>query len=204
MGTEFNQETAGYARDRFGLRVIAGEAFEALAANQFDLITIIHVLEHLPNPGEMIARCRRVLKNGGRLVIAVPNFASMQAVVGKDKWFHLDLPYHLTHFSDAGLDGLLGRHGFRVARRRHFDLEQNVFGWLQTLLNLCGLRRNALYDLLKQAPLRGEVGRLGPGSVTATLVLLPLLAPTSLLLAFVESILLRRGGTIELEAVSGP
>ena len=43
------------------------------------------------------------LRPGGRVVVACPNLASLQARIGGDRWFHQDVPRHLTHFTAAGL-----------------------------------------------------------------------------------------------------
>jgi hypothetical protein len=116
------------------------------------------------------------------------------------------LPYHLVHFSEEGLRRLLQLNGFRISRTRRFDLEQNPFGWLQTLLNLAGIRANLFYNLLKNPALRkAELACASVGDIVLTFVLLPLFMPLSLLLALLEAFLLKRGGTIELwgEKVAG-
>jgi len=127
----------------------------------------------------MLGECRRLLRTGGLLVIAIPNLGSLQAYFGMRHWFHLDIPLHLCHFTENGLRRLLARSGFKVRHIRQFDLEYNPYGWLQTLLNATGIRKNWLYDRLW------------------TFALLPLYAPRSLALALFESYALKRGGTIE-------
>jgi 2-polyprenyl-3-methyl-5-hydroxy-6-metoxy-1,4-benzoquinol methylase len=202
-GTEFNAETASYAAKAYGLEVKGGVPSEwGFPDTSFDVITIHHALEHVPDPEEMIGACTRLLKNEGLLVIAVPNLSSLQAAAGKGAWFHLDVPYHLYHFSEEGLAKLLRKHSFAVARTRRFDLEQGPFGWLQTLLNRSGIRRNFLYDLLKNPVLRNreKAGNIKT-DVLYTFLLLPLYIPLSFMLSLVESFLLKRGGTVEMYAV---
>ena len=202
-GVEFNDETAAYARDVYGVTVTTGLA---LPDASFDVITINHVLEHIAAPAQTIQACYRLLKKGGLLVVAVPNIRSLQATVGKSAWLHLDVPYHLVHFSEEGLSKLLQMNGFSINRIRRFDLEQNPFGWLQTLLNLAGIRANLLYNLLKNPVLRkAELANATVGDILLTFILLPFFAPLSLLLALLEAFLLKRGGTIELwgEKVTG-
>jgi SAM-dependent methyltransferase len=202
-GTEFNEETASYASRAYGLDVRSGAPSEwGFTDASFDVITIHHALEHVPDPGEMIGACRQLLKKNGLLVIAVPNLSSLQAAAGKEAWFHLDVPYHLYHFSEAGLAGLLRKYSFSIARISRFDLEQGPFGWLQTLLNRSGIRRNLLYDLLKNPALRNhEKAGAIKMDILYTFLLLPLYIPLSFLLSFVESFLIKRGGTVEMYAV---
>lgn len=117
--------------------------------DHFDQVILWHVLEHLTNPREILREINRILKPGGQVIVAVPNFSSLQSQWSGPAWFHLDLPRHLYHFPVAGLRRLLGRTGFDVAREQHFSLRQNPFGWVQSAFNRRGqLPRNALYNLL--------------------------------------------------------
>ncbi len=133
-------------------------------AAYFDQVIIWHVLEHLPDPRQTLDEIRRVLKPGGRLVVAVPNYSSFQARCSGAGWFHLDPPRHLYHFPAQGLRRLLDSTGFRVEREHHFSLRQNPFGWVQSALNcIPQLPRNGLYSLLKRRgdgpPICGPFGR---------------------------------------------
>jgi len=124
-----------------------------LPAGHFDEVIIWHVLEHLRDPREAIREIRRVLKMGGTMVLAVPNFSSWQARWARNAWFHLDLPRHLFHFPLDALKQMITDEGFVCAGTHHFSLRQNPFGWLQSALNkLTKLPRNGLYVLLQRRP----------------------------------------------------
>jgi SAM-dependent methyltransferase len=70
----------------------------------FDLITFLHVLEHMENPADSLKEADRFLKPGGLLVIEVPNIESMGFRLFKTKWFPLeDIPSHINHFSKTSL-----------------------------------------------------------------------------------------------------
>jgi len=199
-GTEYDDESAAAARETYGLDVRTGDlAGAGFPPGFFDVITMNHVLEHLPDPAGAMERCRGLLRPGGVFVVAVPNLASLQASAGKSHWFHLDPPHHLFHFTEQGLLDLLKRSGFRVRKVRRFDLEYDPFGWLQTLLNRVCRSRNALFDRLR----RESAGTSPPAAdVAASLLLAPILAPASLLLSALDSFLLRRGGTVEIIATA--
>lgn len=200
-GVEFNAETASYASRVYGIDVVTMQDMDMLPEKSFDVITMYHVLEHVDRPAQLLAQCRRLLQEGGRLIIAVPNIASLQAVTGRAVWFHLDLPCHLYHFTPEGLLRLLREHGFSIESVSHLDLEQNPFGWLQTLLNRSGIKRNFLYDVLKQRSLRRQCGTGGAArDALLTLALLPVYAPLAVLLSIGEAFF-KRGGTIEIAAV---
>ena len=204
-GAEFSKETAASASETYGIPVVTGNPSEwGLGDGSFDAVTISHVLEHSFRPDEMIASCEKLLRKGGLIVVAVPNICSLQARMGRNAWFHLDVPYHLHHFSAEGLRSLLERHSFRVMKTRHFDIEYNPFGWLQTLLNLSGIQPNLVYNLLKTPELRREeFPRVKKRDLFLTLGLLPFFLPLAFFLSAYESFLLRQGGTIEVYAVKG-
>jgi len=65
----------------------------------FEVITLWHVLEHLPNLEETIYKIEKLLKPAGILIIAVPNFKSYDARYYKNYWAAFDVPRHLWHFS---------------------------------------------------------------------------------------------------------
>ncbi|MGD0884973.1 MAG: class I SAM-dependent methyltransferase [Thermodesulfovibrionales bacterium] len=201
-GIEFNEETASYASAGYGLDVLSGDLTEhEFPDGFFDVISMNHVLEHVVNPRAMVEECTRILRKGGLLVIAVPNLSSLQASAGKRAWFHLDVPFHLCHFSEEGLVALLRKDSFLIKKVRRFDLEYNPFGWLQTLLNVSGIRENVLYNLLKTVSLRkSEMKPLSIRDALLTFMLLPIFLPLSLALSLYES-LVKKGGTIEVFAI---
>lgn len=200
MGIEVNEETAAAARKNYNIPVITTKVMSSsLADGSFDVITLNHVLEHLHDPKEMVKECRRLLRKGGLLVTAVPNLSSLQASFGKESWFHLDPPYHIHHFTQNGLIRLLETHQFKVCTVRHFDLEYNPFGWLQTLLNKSGICRNLFYNLMKSTPTTKNSFRKNTiRDFILTFAFLPFYAPLALILSILESFLVRKGGTIEV------
>ena len=150
-GVEISRAAASGADPRAEIRIAARLADAAYPDAHFDEVVIWHVLEHVHDPKATLLEIRRILKPGGRLVVAVPNFSSLQARWAGAAWFHLDLPRHLWHFPLAALRQLLSDCGFEVRSEHHFSLRQNPFGWLQSALNrVPGLPRNGLYTLLQR------------------------------------------------------
>lgn len=72
-------------------------------SNQFDVITMWHVLEHVPNLDAYIDSLKKLLKQDGVLVVAVPNFKSHDAKHYKQFWAAYDVPRHLWHFSQKSI-----------------------------------------------------------------------------------------------------
>lgn len=85
---------------------------------QFDVITLWHVLEHLPNLEEQIEQMVSLLKDGGSLFVAVPNFKSADAKYYKNFWAGYDVPRHLWHFSRTAISKLFEKHHMKVVRTR--------------------------------------------------------------------------------------
>lgn len=199
---EFSETAAQYARDELRLPVFVGNILQSpYADSSFDTVVLWHVLEHLPDPAAAIRKVRQILRPGGLLVIAVPNFESLQARFAGRHWFHLDVPRHYHHFSLTVLRRLLTSNGFSICDISHLSLEYNPYGWIQSLLNRLGFRHNLLYDLLKNRSARSlpDPSRAAPVQLLLTLGVLPVIVPLSFGLTLLE-VFLRRGGTIEVYA----
>jgi len=148
-GVELGPDALRGVDPRAQVRIAPTLAAAGHPAERFDMVLIWHVLEHLREPGATLAEAHRLLRPGGRLVVAVPNFSSWQARWAGPAWFHLDPPRHLHHFPLAALRRLVERSGFEIVAEHHFSLRQNPFGWIQSALNRWGgLPRNGLYTLL--------------------------------------------------------
>jgi SAM-dependent methyltransferase len=120
--------------------------------NFFDVVLIWHVLEHIDDPISMIRETTRILRPGGLLAIAVPNFGCNQARFFRGSWFHLDLPRHAHHFTKDVLLGFLKDNGFNIIRNHTFSIEQNLFGFIQSFFNkiVPFAKPNQFYSLLKK------------------------------------------------------
>ena len=77
----------------------------------WEAVTLWHVLEHVEDPRAALERIAGWLSPGGTLLVGVPNLASLQARLGGERWYHLDVPRHRTHFTAQGLELLLGAPG---------------------------------------------------------------------------------------------
>ena len=77
-----------------------------LEDHSFDVITMWHVLEHVPNLDEYIIDLKRLLKPNGTILIAVPNFKSFDANYYGRFWAAFDVPRHIWHFSKTAIEKL--------------------------------------------------------------------------------------------------
>ena len=83
---------------------------------QFDVITLWHVLEHVENLQEYITTLKSLLTENGRLIIAVPNFKSYDAIKYKEFWAAFDVPRHLWHFSKTSISKLFSYENMKVEK----------------------------------------------------------------------------------------
>lgn len=86
--------------------VLFVENISELESNSFDVITMWHVLEHVPDLENQIAELKRLIKSSGTIIIAVPNFKSYDAKHYKEFWAAFDIPIHLWHFSKTAIEKL--------------------------------------------------------------------------------------------------
>jgi len=82
----------------------------------FDVITMWHVLEHVPNLNAYVSNLKTLLKPNGTLIVAVPNFKSYDANYYKEFWAAYDVPRHLWHFSKKSISNLFARQNMKVKK----------------------------------------------------------------------------------------
>ncbi len=87
-----------------------------LENNSFDVITMWHVLEHVPNLELQIQELKRLLKPTGTLIVAVPNFKSFDANHYKTFWAAYDVPIHFWHFSKKAIQSLFEKVDMRLEK----------------------------------------------------------------------------------------
>ena len=89
-----------------------------LGNQKFQVITLWHVLEHLPDLENQILKVVQLLEDDGTLVIAVPNYKSWDAKYYKEFWAAYDVPRHLWHFSRTSIQDLFATQGMKVSTTR--------------------------------------------------------------------------------------
>ncbi len=113
-GSEVDPQAVETARAEHGLTVHLGElASLGFPAASFDAVTMNQVIEHVYDPVSLVRESLRVLKPGGRLVLATPNINSLGHQRFGRNWSHLDPPRHLHLFTRVTLAECATRGGFR-------------------------------------------------------------------------------------------
>lgn len=111
LGIEPNDKAKGIA---IGKGIKFGDTIEKLESNSFDVITMWHVLEHVPDVEHQVAELKRLLKPTGTIIIAVPNFKSYDANHYKQFWAAYDVPRHLWHFSKTAIEKLFDKQNMNL------------------------------------------------------------------------------------------
>ncbi len=128
---DFSPHAVAQVRRLFGIPTVAGTLPhpEILPAS-FDVITMGAVLEHVPEPHQVIAAAFEALRPGGYLVVSVPNFAGWGCRHFDRHWWGLQLPHHLLHFTPDTLRQLLTSHGLEVRTLKVVGMA----GWMRRSL----------------------------------------------------------------------
>jgi len=174
--------------------VVRGSLDELRGLGTFDVITLWHSFEHMTDPVAEMDKIIELLADGGTLFLIVPDFGGMQARTFGGSWYHLDVPRHVHHFTQAALRELVESRGLVVVGMDHHEIEYDLFGWLQSTLNALLPTPNLFFNWLTRKPLPHRGWDLWTGIVLATL-LMPLAVVATAL-----GIVTRRGATINLVA----
>ena len=100
FGMEPSLKARGFAASK---NIHLEESLKMLEGKKYDVISLWHVLEHLPDLHKQIKKIEQLVKDDGFLVIAVPNFNSYDAKYYKNFWAAYDVPRHLWHFSKSSI-----------------------------------------------------------------------------------------------------
>lgn len=106
IGVEPSDRAKNIAKEK-GISFV--EDISTLESNSLDVITMWHVLEHVPNLEHQIQELKRLLKPTGTLIVAVPNYKSFDAGHYKTFWAAYDVPIHFWHFSKKSIQLLFER-----------------------------------------------------------------------------------------------
>lgn len=87
-----------------------------LEKQSFDVITMWHVLEHVPNLEAQVKELKRLLKPTGSLIVAVPNFKSFDANYYQSFWAAYDVPIHFWHFSKKAIKAVFEKEQIELVK----------------------------------------------------------------------------------------
>jgi 2-polyprenyl-3-methyl-5-hydroxy-6-metoxy-1,4-benzoquinol methylase len=113
IGVEPSEKAKAIAKNK-GVTFV--ESLNDLENNSFDVITMWHVLEHVPDLENQIKELKRLIKPSGTIIIAVPNFNSFDAKYYGSFWAAYDVPIHLWHFSKTAIKKLFAKENLELQK----------------------------------------------------------------------------------------
>lgn len=116
-GLEPDDTARNNAKTLYNIEPLPSTELFSLPPQQFDAITMWHVLEHVHALHDYLRQIKTLLKPEGSLLIAVPNYTSSDAEHYGPFWAAYDVPRHLYHFSPDAMETLLKQHKIRIVRK---------------------------------------------------------------------------------------
>jgi SAM-dependent methyltransferase len=134
-----------------------------IPASDCDIVTFWHVFEHLADARAILAKVHRILRPSGLVIIAVPNFESVQSKVFRSHWYHIDIPRHLFHYTPRTLGAIVEQCGFTVQDVGYGWREHDRAGILGSLMRLSPPGEHLLHKAVRKLagiPVAGALARL--------------------------------------------
>lgn len=180
---EMDARCVSHLRDTVAVHAIHSDqparVLDKLPASR--VVALWQVLEHLPNPLDVVAAAGRNLDYGGALVVSTPNPSAVQFRLMGHRWPHIDAPRHLWLIPPSVLVTEAAKYGLRLVLLTTDDpggRRWNRFGWQRLLMNRCGTSgmRRAAFVVGAAVAVLGmpwERGRLRGSCYTAVLCKTP-------------------------------
>lgn len=116
-GLEPDAGARAKAKEIYQVEALPVENLFSLETGQYDVITMWHVLEHVHEIHAYLQHLPMLLKPGGALLIAVPNYTSLDAMHYGPFWAAYDVPRHLYHFSPLAMETVLKPYGISIVKK---------------------------------------------------------------------------------------
>jgi ubiquinone/menaquinone biosynthesis C-methylase UbiE len=117
-GVEPDPDASRLAKEKYDLDLFAESYLSELKDKSCDVITMWHVLEHVPRLRDRVQELSRLLADGGIVVVAVPNYQAYDASYYGKYWAAYDVPRHLYHFDKQSIEQLFSSFGFKLKETR--------------------------------------------------------------------------------------
>ncbi|MBF0408322.1 MAG: class I SAM-dependent methyltransferase [Candidatus Riflebacteria bacterium] len=144
-GHDVQQQQVELLRKKLGCKIHLGFLENLEITSRYDVITLIHVIEHTLNPVEFLKKCETLLKPKGLLYAVFPNTSSLNdriknilsaSTLKKKSYKHLAADHHLWFFSPVTARKLVEKTGFQIISLKTIFPRQKVKYWNSPLLNI--------------------------------------------------------------------
>lgn len=159
IGVEPNVGLGSYARKEFGLKVIDGTLEEAkFASGSADVATMMHVIEHVPDPTATLAEIYRVLKPGGCFVLETPRYDTLIFKLLGRRERSLSCDGHIYFFTSETLVKVTRKVGFSVIKTDYVGRSLSIERLLYNVGIIC--KRKTIQKTLQNISDRLQLNRL--------------------------------------------
>lgn len=148
LGLEPDPDAREVAKKDFGVSAKPIEHLFELPDNSLDAITMWHVLEHVHQLQEYMQKLKSLIKDSGRIFIAVPNYSSKDAAHYQEKWAAYDVPRHLYHFCPDSMRKLLEVNGLKLLNIKRMPYDSFYVSMLTERNTGHGVVRGVWHGLL--------------------------------------------------------
>lgn len=115
VGLETSEFAARYASEHTGCPVHVGNLQNAnFPSNSFDVVTLMDIIEHVPDPCALLREVFRVLRPGGTIFLVTPNFGSFFVWLYRESAYGIGPEEHVTYFNSRSMETALANAGFRT------------------------------------------------------------------------------------------
>ena len=147
-GIETSRKRAEFGKNNYHLDIDTNE-FKGgfIKGGPFNVILLLHVLEHLNDPKYLLKELTNNLVLNGYLIVEVPLFESFQSRLSKRYWMHLDPPFHISHFTKKRLLSMTEELGFQTMKLEYFSIHLGILGMVQSLMRVFKYKKDIIYEL---------------------------------------------------------
>jgi 2-polyprenyl-3-methyl-5-hydroxy-6-metoxy-1,4-benzoquinol methylase len=142
LGFEPDADARSVAFNKYQIKLKSIEDFEQNYAGKIKVITLWHVLEHVPSLDEFIEIAAQNLQDNGIMIIALPNRNSYDAKHYQEQWAAYDVPRHLWHFRKEDIVELMANNDFDLIDTKPMPYDSFYVSLLsEAYLGRTGLRK---------------------------------------------------------------
>lgn len=153
-GIEPSPFASKITKEIYGIDILSNYIDETIESNQFDVVLMLDVIEHIKDPNKLISDIQKVLKKDGILIIGTGNINSFNARLCLKRWAYFGSYEHISFYSPQSINYLLKRNGLYIKELIKTSYQGTVkYNLIRFLKNLFVVLQIKLFNFKKNVPL---------------------------------------------------